>query len=91
MWWAVLASIVLHLLVGLSLAAFGGRAQEIPLADEEVPQLTIVQTAEATPPPLVPKNAPLTTVDPARKSAEKPKDKTFEANENSIAAAETAP
>ena len=89
-WWAVLASIVLHLLVGLSLAAFGGRQQEIPFEEEEVPQLTIVQTTTPTPPPLVPKNAPMTTVDPARKSAEAPKEKTFEANENSIAAAEKA-
>ena len=33
---------------------------------------------------------PMTTVDPARKSAVAPKEKTFEANENSIAAAEKA-
>lgn len=89
-WWAVLASVCLHLLIGLSLAAFGGRQPEIPLEEEEVPQLTIVQTTTPTPPPLVPKNPPMTTVDPARKSAEAPKKKTFEANENSIAAAEKA-
>ncbi|MGI8889809.1 MAG: hypothetical protein ACR2G0_03370 [Chthoniobacterales bacterium] len=89
-WWAVLASVALHLLVGLSLAAFGGSRQEIALEEPQVPQLTIMQPPEPTPPPLVSKNAPMTTVDPDRKSAEAPKEKTFEANENSIAAAEKA-
>ena len=89
-WWAVLASIVVHLLVGLSLAAFGGSTQDVAVEEEQPPQLTIMQLAEPTPPPLVPKNAPMTTVDPARKSAVAPKEKTFEANENSIAAAEKA-
>ena len=49
-----------------------------------------MQAPEPTPPPVGPKNAPMTTVDPARKSAVAPKEKTFEANENSIAAAEKA-
>jgi outer membrane biosynthesis protein TonB len=89
-WWAVLASILLHLLIGLSLAAFGGSRQDIALEEPQVPQLTIMQLPEPTPPPLVPKHAPMTTVDPARKSAVAPKEKTFEANENSIAAAEKA-
>ena len=89
-WWAVLASIVVHLLIGLSLAAFGGSQKDIALEEPQVPQLTIIQLPEPTPPPLVPKNAPMTTVDPARKSAVAPKEKTFEANENSIAAAEKA-
>jgi outer membrane biosynthesis protein TonB len=43
---------------------------------------------EAAPPK--PKNAPMTTVDPSKKSAVAPNEKTFEANENSIAAAEKA-
>jgi outer membrane biosynthesis protein TonB len=89
-WWAVLASILLHLLIGLSLAAFGGSRQEVTLEEPQVPQLTIMQLPEPTPPPLVPKHAPMTTVDPARKSAIAPKEKTFEANENSVAAAEKA-
>src|ERR1041385_7444671 len=88
-WWAVLASVVLHLLIGLSLAAFGGKTQDIALEETPPPQLTIMQLPEPTP-PLVPKNAPMTTVDPARKSAVAPKEKTFEANENSLAAAEKA-
>ena len=89
-WWAVLASIAVHLLIGLSLAAFGGSQKDIALEELQVPQLTIIQLPEPTPPPLAPKNAPMTTVDPARKSAVAPKEKTFEANENSIAAAEKA-
>lgn len=89
-WWAVLASVLLHVLIGLSLAAFGGNRQDVPLEEPQVPQLTIMQEPEPTPPPLVPKNAPMVTVDPARKSAVKPKEKTFEANEDSVAAAEKA-
>ncbi|CAN5556800.1 hypothetical protein BH20VER3_BH20VER3_04820 [soil metagenome] len=89
-WWAVLASVLLHLLIGLLLAAFGGSRTQAALEEPQVPQLTIMQLAEPTPPPLVPKNAPMTTVDPDRKAAEAPKEKTFEANENSIAAAEKA-
>ena len=86
----MLASIVAHLLIGLSLAAFGSSTRDIPIEEEPPPRLTIMQLPEPTPPPLVPKNAPMTTVDPSRKSAVAPKEKTFEANENSIAAAEKA-
>jgi outer membrane biosynthesis protein TonB len=90
-WWAVLASVVAHLLIGLSLAAFGGSRTDMDLPVEAPPQLTIMQEPDPTPPPLVRKNAPMMTVDESRKSAEPPKEKTFEANENSIAAAEKAP
>jgi len=40
-WWAVLASVVLHVLIGLSLAAFGGSRQDVALEEPQVPQLTI--------------------------------------------------
>ncbi|MBA3543903.1 MAG: hypothetical protein H0T83_05625 [Chthoniobacterales bacterium] len=89
-WWAVLASVLLHLLIGLSLAAFGSAPKDLPLEVEAPPQLTLMEVTASTPPPLVPKNPPMTTVDPARKSAVAPKQKTFEANEDSIAAAEKA-
>jgi hypothetical protein len=82
--------IVAHFLIGLSLAAFAAVGRISALEEPQVPQLTIMQAPEPTPPPVVPKNAPMTTVDPARKSAVAPKEKTFEANENSIAAAEKA-
>jgi len=90
-WWAVLASVVLHLMIGLSLAAFGSNSRDIAIEETAPPQLTIMQVAEPTPPPTpVPKNAPFISVDESRKSATAPKEKTFEANENSIAAAEKA-
>ena len=90
-WWAVLASIGLHLLIGLSLAAFSSRQTDFEMTEETPPpQLTLLEVAESTPPPLVSKHAPMITVDETRKSAETPKEKTFEANENSIAAAEKA-
>ena len=87
----MLASLVLHLLIGLSLAAFAGKTEPLLPEETAAPQLTIVEPPpEATPPPLIPKNAPTTVVDESRKSAVAPKEKTFEANENSIAAAEKA-
>jgi len=87
----VLASIGLHLLIGLSLAAFSSRQLDVEVQEVAAPpQLTILPLEEASPPPLVPKHAPMITVDESRKSSEAPKEKTFEANENSIAAAEQA-
>jgi outer membrane biosynthesis protein TonB len=87
----VLASLCLHLLIGLSLAAFSGsRTDLIPLEEAAPPQLTILPPEEPTPPPLVPKNAPHINVDESRKSEVAPKEKTFESNENSIAASEKA-
>ncbi|MGH8164596.1 MAG: hypothetical protein ACREP1_09710, partial [Rhodanobacteraceae bacterium] len=65
-WWAVLASLVLHLLIGLSLAAFAGKSQDFTPEEIETaaPQLTIVQPPpEPTPPPPLPKTAPTTVVD----------------------------
>jgi hypothetical protein len=89
-WWAVLASLGLHLLIGLSLAAFGGTStRDVVAGEEQPPQLTLMDMPTATPTP-VPRNMPMTTVDPAKKSAVAPDEKTFEANENSVAAAEKA-
>lgn len=91
-WWAVLASVALHLLIGLGLAAFAGKTAALAPeeADAAPPQLTVMDLAEETPPPTPPpkKNTMQTTVDPARASKLAPNEKTFEANENSIAAAE---
>ena len=95
MWWAVLASVVLHLLLGLALAAFAAKSRELAPLEEAPPvELTMMDLAEETPPPtpppLVEKNTMMTSVDPARASQKAPDEKTFEANENSIAAAEKA-
>lgn len=95
-WWAVLISIALHLLIGLGLAAFGGRDRTLAEEKEEEPpvQLTVMDLPEPTPPPapppLAPKNTLTTNVEPDQASSVAPKEKTFEANANSIAAAEKA-
>ena len=47
-WWAVLASIAAHFLIGLSLAAFGGASADIALEEQQAPpQLTIMQPPRA--------------------------------------------
>ena len=82
---AIVISLFLHLVVGYSLAAFGGAfTPALPLEEKPV-ELTIVDMS-ATPPPLVPKNPPFMETAPSRESAEKPKEQTFESNANSIAA-----
>src|SRR4051794_35951376 len=81
--WAVLASILVHLLVAYSLAAFGTRAST-PVVEEEKPlELTMVDLAPA---PTVPKNPPFVETEKSKESVEKPKEQTFESNANSIAA-----
>ncbi len=85
--WAILISLLLHLAVAYSLAAFGGAmSPPFPLEDKPV-ELTIVDLS-ATPPPLVPKNPPFMETAKSRESAEKPKEQTFESNANSIAASQ---
>jgi len=82
---AIVISLFLHLVVGYSLAAFGGAfTPALPLEEKPV-ELTIVDMS-APPPPLVPKNPPFMETAPSRESAEKPKEQTFESNANSIAA-----
>ncbi len=95
-WLAVLISIGLHLLIGLGLAAFGRSDPALVPEKEEAPpvQLTMMDLPDPspppTPPPIAPKNTLTTNVDPERASSVAPKEKTFEANANSIAAAERA-
>lgn len=85
--WAILISLLLHLAVAYSLAAFGG-AMSPPLPVEDKPvELTIVDLS-ATPPPLVPTNPPFMETAKSRESAEKPKEQTFESNANSLAASQ---
>lgn len=85
--WAVLASIFVHLAVAFSLAAFGGKLTQLPEPDDKPPELTLVDLAP-TPPPLTPTKPQFMETDAAKKSAEAPKEKTFESNENSIAASQ---
>ena len=74
--WALLAAIFIHLVIVFSPA--------LPIEDKPV-QLTFV---DLSPVPLVPKNSAFMETDESKKSAEPPKEKTFESNANSIAASE---
>ena len=85
--WAVLASVFIHFVVAFSLAAFGDKFSSLPEGDEKPAELTIVNVVP-TPPPIVPINPPFMETDESKKSAEAPKEKTFESNANSIAASQ---
>jgi len=83
--WALLAAIFIHLVIAFLLALFGGVfSPAVPIEDKPV-QLTFV---DLSPVPLVPKNSAFMETDESKKSAEPPKEKTFESNANSIAASE---
>lgn len=82
---AILVSLLLHLAVGFSLAAFGNVFTPI-IPDEEAPAELTLMDLSATPPPE--KNPAFIETDPSREAAEKPKDQTFESNANSLAASE---
>src|SRR5213080_1005055 len=86
--WAVFVSLLLHLLVGVSIASFGDKLQPSLPEDEKPVELTIMDLAPMPTPPAVPKNTPF--IDTAEQTAtkEEPKEKTFESNTNSIAASE---
>ena len=84
-WLAVLGSLFVHLLVAFSLAAFGSsRGPALPSPDDAPVELTMMDLS-ATPPPTRPNPAYIET-DPAKESAEEPKERIFESNANSIAA-----
>ncbi|HEX8280649.1 MAG TPA: hypothetical protein VF551_04680, partial [Chthoniobacterales bacterium] len=87
LWLAVVASLFLHLVIALSLAAFSRSSVPIAPEEDEPVQLTMVDLS-ATPPPRAPINPPYVENDPSRESAEQPKEKTFESNANSIAASQ---
>jgi TonB family protein len=84
---AILASILLHFAVAISLASFGDKLQPSLPDDEEKPsELTLVDLAPA--PPAVNKNAQFIDTPENRQTKEEPKEKTFESNANSIGASE---
>jgi hypothetical protein len=85
---AILVSLILHLAIGFSLAAFGNVTAPVLPPDEAPPELTLMDLS--TPPP-VEKNPQFVDVDKSKESAEKPKDQTFESNANSLAASEKGP
>lgn len=85
LWLAVLASLFLHVVVALSLAAFSNYSTPLPIEEDKPVELTVVDLS-ATPPPAAPRNPPFMATDPNKESPEQPKEKTFESNANSIAA-----
>src|SRR6476620_6470772 len=86
---AILISIVLHLAVGFSLAAFGNVFTPPTLPEEEKPpEMTLM---DLSPPPEKEKNPQFVDVDKSKETAEKPKEQTFESNANSLAASQKAP
>jgi outer membrane biosynthesis protein TonB len=86
---AILISLIFHLAVGFSLAAFGNVFTPPPLSEEEKPsELTLM---DLSPAPEKEKNPQFVDVDKSKESAEKPKEQTFESNANSLAASERAP
>src|SRR5437660_5403054 len=86
--WALLAALGIHLLIGYTLAVFGGLLYSpFSVIEEDKPvELTFVDLA--TPAPA--KNTMFIPNDES-KQTEQPKEKTFESNANSIAASENAP
>ena len=84
-WLAVLGSLVVHLLVAFSLAAFGASREPILPDDDKPVELTMIDLS-ATPPPLQQANPGYVETDPEKETKEEPKEKIFESNANSIAA-----
>jgi outer membrane biosynthesis protein TonB len=83
--WALLAALFIHLAVAYSLAVLGGTFSPAFPVEEKPAELTLVDLPST---PLVPKNAAFMETDESKRSAEPPKEKTFESNANSIAASE---
>jgi outer membrane biosynthesis protein TonB len=82
---AFLGALLLHLVVGYSLAAWNGVfTPAVPLEEKPI-ELTFVD--QSTPAPIAPKNANFIETDESKKAPE-PKEKTFESNANSIGASE---
>jgi hypothetical protein len=86
--WAIFLSLLLHLVVGVSIASFGDKLQPSLPEDEKPVELTIVDLAPRPTPPSGPKNTPFIDTTEQTETKEEPKEKTFESNTNSIAASE---
>jgi outer membrane biosynthesis protein TonB len=83
---ALLAALLLHLVVGYSIAVSGGLfATHVPEEDKPM-ELTLVDLS--TPAPVTKKDPMFMETPDSKKSVEPPKEKTFESNANSIGASE---
>jgi hypothetical protein len=83
---AILASLLLHFAVAVSLASFGDKLALAPPEEEKPAELTIVDLAPT--PPSAPKNSMFVDTPQNKQTTEAPKEKTFESNANSMAASE---
>ena len=86
--WAILVSLLLHLVVGVSIASFGDKLQPRLPEEEKPAELTIVDIAPAASPTVQQKNKPFIDTPDAKATTEQPKEPTFESNANSIGASE---
>ena len=86
--WAIFLSLLLHVLVGVSIASFGDKLQP-RLPEEEKPvELTIVDLAPAATPIIQPKDMPYVETPDQKATAEQPQEQAFESNANSLGASE---
>lgn len=86
-WWAVIASVVVHLVFAFSLAAFNQVFAPLPKVDESPLELTMMDLSATVPAaPSAPANPAYIETDPSKESPDEPEEKTFESNANSRAA-----
>jgi hypothetical protein len=86
--WAILLSLLLHLVVGVSIASFGDKLQPRLPEDEKPVELTIVNVAPTPTPAVAPEEATFIDTPEQKATVEKPNDKAFESNANSLASSE---
>src|SRR5438045_148334 len=73
--WALLAAVALHLLIGVGIALSSGLfSSKIEVEEDKPPELTLVDLP--VPPSTVPKNSMFVETDESKASAEKPKEQT---------------
>jgi len=86
--WALLAALLIHVVIGYLLASFHDVlfSKTVPVEEEKPVELTFVDLP--APAPAVPKNSMFVETDESKQSAVPPKEKTFESNANSIAASQ---
>ena len=91
LWWAILASAFVHVLVAFSLVGFSAAfAPDATVVDDTPLELTMVDLS-AAPDPTPRANPRYLETDPSKETAEEPKERTFESNANSIAASNATP
>ncbi|MFN2507338.1 MAG: hypothetical protein ABR589_01025 [Chthoniobacterales bacterium] len=86
LWWAVIGSLFVHLLVAFSVAALNQSLGPTPPLQEGPVELTMIDMSAAPAAEPVPPNPAYIETDPGKESVTAPEDKTFESNANSIAA-----